>query len=139
MTNRTNKQRFIDANAAKMNAFIVPDFDEAVIFVRDIDKMPTIDVVSEQIRWERDVAIQQLEEHGIPFGGIAPDVVKVVRCKNCKYGIWSEEEQMWQCVISAEQDDETGMFFGFSEYNDADHFCSYGENRIEENRIFNTN
>lgn len=47
-----------------------------------VDDMPTVDAVSggvhDQVRWERDVAIQQLEEHGIPFGGIAPDVVKVV-------------------------------------------------------------
>ena len=26
--------------------------------------------VLEQIMWERDMAIQQLEEHGIPFGGL---------------------------------------------------------------------
>ena len=37
----------------------------------------------EQLRWERDIAMEQLQEHGIPFGGIADDVVKVVRCKNC--------------------------------------------------------
>ena len=41
--------------------------------------------VLDQVRWERDVAMQQLEEHGIPFCGIAPDVVKVVRCKDCKH------------------------------------------------------
>lgn len=38
-----------------------------------------------QTMWERDMAISQLKGHGIPFGGIAPDVVKVVRCKDCKY------------------------------------------------------
>ena len=50
--------------------------------------MPAADVVSrevlEQVKWERDVAMQQLEEHGIPFGGKA-DVVAVVRCKDCVY------------------------------------------------------
>ena len=54
-----------------------------------IDDAPKVDAVSrgvvDQIRWERDVAIKQLEEHGIPFCGIAPDVVKVVRCKDCKW------------------------------------------------------
>ena len=30
--------------------------------------------VFEQIKWERDCAMQQLKEHGIPFGGIAPAV-----------------------------------------------------------------
>lgn len=38
----------------------------------------------DQVRWERDVAMKQLEEHGIPFCGIAPDVVKVVRCEKCQ-------------------------------------------------------
>lgn len=38
--------------------------------------------VYEQVVWERNVAMQQLDEHGIPFGGIAPDVKKIVRCKN---------------------------------------------------------
>lgn len=47
----------------------------------------TVDVVPvksiEQLKWERDTAIQQLEEHGIPFCGKAEDVVRVVRCKDC--------------------------------------------------------
>lgn len=50
--------------------------------------MPTVKVVSmelyRQIVWERDIAFEQLEEHGITFGCIAPDVVKVVRCKDCQ-------------------------------------------------------
>ena len=29
------------------------------------------------------MAIEQLTEHGITFGCIAPDVVRVVRCKDC--------------------------------------------------------
>lgn len=56
---------------------------------RVIDEAPTVDAVPrcvvDQIRWERDVAIKQLEEHGIPFCGVAPDVIKVVRCKDCKH------------------------------------------------------
>lgn len=40
--------------------------------------------VLEQIKWERDVAMAQLEEHGIPFGGKC-DVAPVVRCKDCVY------------------------------------------------------
>lgn len=39
----------------------------------------------EQLKWERDTAIQQLGEHGIPFCGKAEDVVTVVRCKDCKH------------------------------------------------------
>ena len=55
-----------------------------------IIKQPAADVVSrsvfEQVKWERDIAMEQLKDHKIPFGCIAPDVVEVVRCKNCKYG-----------------------------------------------------
>lgn len=51
-----------------------------------ICKAPTVDAVPvksiEQIKWERDTAIEQLEEHGISFGCKA-DVVPVVRCKDC--------------------------------------------------------
>ena len=51
-----------------------------------LDEQPTVDAVPvkviEQFKWERDTAIQQLEEHGIPFCGKA-DVVAVVRCKDC--------------------------------------------------------
>ena len=54
-----------------------------------VKEAPDADVVSrgvfEQVKWERDMAMQQLEEHGIPFGGEADDVVNVVRCKDCKY------------------------------------------------------
>ena len=54
-----------------------------------VELLPAADVVSrgvfEQVKWELDMAMQQLEEHGIPFGGEADDVVNVVRCKDCKY------------------------------------------------------
>ena len=54
-----------------------------------VKEAPDADVVSrgvfEQVKWERDMAMQQLEEHGIPFGGEADDVVNVVRCKDCVY------------------------------------------------------
>ena len=55
-----------------------------------IDEQPTVDAVSrgvhDQVRWERDVAIGQLESYGISLGEKA-DAVKVVRCKDCKYCI----------------------------------------------------
>lgn len=38
-----------------------------------------------QIRWERDEAMKQLEEHHIPFMCVAEDVVEVVRCGDCEY------------------------------------------------------
>lgn len=41
-----------------------------------IDTIPAVEAVSrpvvDQIRWERDVAIEQLKQHGIPFCGTAP-------------------------------------------------------------------
>ena len=47
-----------------------------------IENAPAVDAVSrpvvEQIQWERDCAIQQLKDHGIPFGGIAPAVDSMV-------------------------------------------------------------
>ena len=70
--------------------------------------------VLDQVRWERDVAIKQLEEHGIPFCGKAPDVVKVVRCKDCK-----QYNGHRYCTYFAETvlDDD---------------FCSYGERKDNE-------
>ena len=51
----------------------------------DLYNLPTADVVSrevfEQVKWERDTALQTLEEHGIGLGQKA-DVVKV------KHGEW---------------------------------------------------
>ena len=49
---------------------------------------PTVDAVSrdvfDQVMWERDVAIEQLKSYGVSFGEKA-DVVKVVRCKDCRH------------------------------------------------------
>ena len=41
--------------------------------------------VVEQYKWERDTAIAQLEELGIGFGQKKPDMVEVVRCKDCTH------------------------------------------------------
>lgn len=88
--------------------------------ILEIQDISTADVVSrevlDQIRWERDVAMEQLKEHGIPFGGIAPDVVKVVRCKDCT---WFSEGT---CKNA----------FGLVSF-DENAFCSYGERRNNDN------
>ena len=72
-------------NPDRLNAF----GHDAIEILTEIEFADTVDAVRipvvEQIQWERDVAIQQLEEHGIPFGGVAPDVVKVVRCQDCDF------------------------------------------------------
>ena len=41
--------------------------------------------VLEQYKWERDTAIAQLAELGIGFGQKKPDMVEVVRCKDCRW------------------------------------------------------
>ena len=52
-----------------------------------VDELPAVDAVYrgvfDQVLWERNTAFEQLEEHGIPFGGTAPDVVKVLLCAFC--------------------------------------------------------
>ena len=77
--------------------------------------------VVDQIRWERDTAIGQLEEHGIPFCGKAPDVVKVVRCKDCKH--W-RENTLWCDMNSRDRETWHNWY--------EDDFCSYGERREGE-------
>ena len=57
------------------------------------------------------------------------DAVEVVRCKDCKHGVWDEDEQMWTCVYSAEFDDDISEWFGFYEFNEGEHFCSRGERK----------
>lgn len=83
--------------------------------VATINAMPTVDAMpvksAVQLKWERDEAIQKLEEHGIPFCGKA-DVVDVVRCKDCKE--WDEEKH-W-CSIR----DSYGWDYKPNDY------CSYG-------------
>lgn len=55
---------------------------------------PAVDAVSpgvlEQYKWERDTAIAQLEELGIGFGQKKPDMVEVVRCRDCKHGMFTK-------------------------------------------------
>ena len=89
-----------------------------------IDTVPKVDAVPteayEQVRWERDVAMRQLEEHGIPFGGIAPDVVKVVRCRDCKHQIergYAQYRYKWCEVLR--------RINGMGD----DGFCNYGERK----------
>lgn len=90
--------------------------DEAIeAWNERVDKNRYLD----QIFWERDIAMSQLEEHGIPFGGIAPDVLKVVRCKDCEY--WNRNniscEGLAKCVTG-----ESGI-----RYRNKNDFCSRGK------------
>jgi len=36
-------------------------------------------------KWERDIAVKQLEEYGIGFGEKKRDMVELVRCNDCKW------------------------------------------------------
>lgn len=88
-----NEKRLIDADA--LREAVITDYYEhytryhdtdqiALIDMvcDDIEEAPTVDAVSrgvhDQVRWERDVAIEQLESYRISLGEKA-DVVKVVR------------------------------------------------------------
>lgn len=81
-----------------------------------------------QIRWERDQAMEQLEEHHIPFGCVADDVVEVIRCKDCKHyviHILFGHQQGW-CERLCDEFDKS-LARGTMD-ND---FCSRGERRSE--------
>lgn len=67
------------------------DFAGGALYALDkLSEAPTVEGVPlevwEQTAWERDIAIGQLEEHGITFGCVAPDVIKLP----CKIGdyVW---------------------------------------------------
>lgn len=122
-------------------------------FIEELEEAPAVDAVPrsvfEQIKWERDCAMQQLKDHGIPFGGIAPAVdavaleilegkmlkavmqkqdgtvvefLPVVRCKDCVWGIVSARDPLikW-CNKHA------------THFRDND-FCSYGERRENDGK-----
>lgn len=60
------------------------------------------------------------------------DAVSVVRCKDCKHSTWDEEEHLWECTNSYDLTGDADTYAMFHEYNDGEHFCSYGERRTEE-------
>ena len=77
---------YIEREALRAKAVYMHGFGEnKYVPLKAIENAPAADVVSlpvvRQIQWERDIAMQQLEEHGIPFCGKA-DVVPV------KHGRW---------------------------------------------------
>ena len=72
--------------------------------------------VYEQVRWERDVAISQLQELGIGLGQIMPDMVEVVRCKDCVH--W-EPEPMGTVMMCYEG--------ALERWTEPDFFCACGK------------
>jgi hypothetical protein len=69
----------------------------------------------EQVKWERDTAIEQLKSYGVSLFEDA-DVVKVVRCKECVY---------------ANEKGDT-CYFGEGRFVTPEHYCSNGERKCEE-------
>ena len=53
----------------------------------------------------------------------------IVLCKDCKHGIWDEDEQMWECILGVDLTGDPDTYAMFHEYNDGEHFCSYGERK----------
>ena len=135
------RNRFIAFDATG-NHKIAQLFKEAADLIEELQEKPWVESVQvdkldqridalqgaiEQIRWERDMAMQQLAEHGIPFGGKADDVFKVCRCKDCKWYkpsvILSPNRFCYRLL------DNDGNHIG---YNMADEdFCSHAERKSD--------
>lgn len=85
-----------------------------------LSALPSADAVSkgvlEQFRWERDVAMAQLEEYGIPFGTDKDeDMVRIVRCKDCRHRYEEgDNTHYYWCRLNDIPIDDTD-------------FCSWGE------------
>lgn len=73
------------------------EFDAWQTVIDELAALPTVDAVPagayEQVRWERDVAIEQLEEdYGVCLGQKRNEnLAEVTRCKDCKYGDYDSE------------------------------------------------
>lgn len=115
--------RLIDADRLLRDPYFQEDRYPCSHLIRmAIGEQRTVDAVSrgahDQVRWERDIAMEQLKEHGIPFGGIAPDVVKVVRCENCQY--WNPRyETMGMCM----------KHNSIVTFTKPDFFCAWGKDK----------
>ena len=69
-------------------------------------------------KWERDIALSQLEEYGIGFAEKKrDDLVEVVRCKDCRF--WKNEHL---CLVMSR--------YGSIDTK-AEHYCSWGERKEE--------
>lgn len=91
-----------------------------------IEQSPTIDAVSkgvyDQVRWERDVAIAQLEELGIGFGQVKPDIEVI------KHGHWKviEENETGRLLECSEC--KEWIFHNFNYISD---YCSHCGSKMD--------
>ena len=126
-----NEQRLVDANVFIRDLTAMKSVYDAIALdgmIKALKEAHTADAVPreayEQVKWERDQAMEQLAEHRIPFGGIAPDVVEVVRCKDCKH--CKKYRNRLDPMLNHQLCARLGNYsWGVEE----DDFCSYGERR----------
>lgn len=92
---------------------------DANAFLESIDDAPTVEAIPkgvyEQVKWERDMAVQQLNDYGVQLGEKA-DCVRVVRCKDCYFkriNSFTKGCEIARCTLH-----EMGVAL--------DDFCSYG-------------
>lgn len=129
----------IDEIVCSMSVCINSDYYNGMRAMKDmalhaIEKQPTVDAVPvkvvEQFKWERDTAIQQLEEHGIPFCGKA-DVVAIVRCKDCKWWDKKDDAPYGYCMAMKHGFVSSHWEIGIYRTYKGDFYCADGERREE--------
>lgn len=111
------------------------DTDDVAILVginrvgSGIEKLPTADVISaeayNQVAWERDMAMQQIESYGVSFGSNA-ELVEVVRCRNCKHAYFKYNMKDTLQEIYACRKRPAGRTH---KKVGGDFFCKHGERR----------
>lgn len=84
-------------------------------------------------KWERDIALSQLEEYGIGFAEKKrDDLVEVVRCKGCKHGEEDYPQRIREQMDKRWKDTPQTYSCKHSTYShDGEFFCGYGERREE--------
>lgn len=100
------------------------DYDEAFrMAIEALQSEPNKAVppsLADVYKWERDIALSQLEEYGIGFAEKKrDDLLEVVRCRDCK---WWKDNIGYYSVSFCPWDEDIGV-------PDADDYCSYGERR----------
>lgn len=110
--------RLIDAD--ELEKKLPNDLPYKASVKRVLIQAPTVEAYSaeavKQIMWERDMAIQQLNDYGVQLGEKA-DCVRVVRCKDCDFkriNSFAKESGIAHCTLHK-------MVVAL------DDFCNYGE------------
>lgn len=122
--------RYIDANEFRKRIdHYPPDIRDTA--KKELRYVPTADVVGRstynQVRWERDTAIEQLSEIGKGLGERMDDVEKVVRCKDCKFASYEPYKDfvnVYICNYSQWTRSEGGRY--------PDWYCARAERRTDD-------